>query len=382
MLAHHYLRALELAGAAGLDAAALGVSARHALRDAGDRAAALCAVDAAERFYTAALELWPRDDPERTDLMLRRAVPVRTVGAGDPALLTDVRDAFLEAGDRVRAGEAEMLLSDSFWIQGRGDLADEHAERAAALLSGAPPSRASAWVLVRRATRAVLAGDTAAGVELGSQVRDLAEQLGWVEGQIDALGLLAIARIEIGDRGGLDDAARARARVVGRCPRLARERLQQPGGRPADPRRPRRRLGPAWRGRGRRPARLAPGAALVRERCSSTTATAEASGTRRSGRPTSSRRRSRPARLTTSPGSSTPFEPRSALARDDLAGAVADAERSPAAARSVADPQAAYFVLAACAYVFTLASEHGRELRSPASSWRRCARLGWGCSSR
>ena len=55
MLAHHYLQALELAEAAGLDAAALNEPARNALRDAGDRAAALYASDAAERFYDAAL---------------------------------------------------------------------------------------------------------------------------------------------------------------------------------------------------------------------------------------------------------------------------------------------------------------------------------------
>ncbi len=63
MLAHHYLEALELAEASGLDTGALGASARHALRDAGDRAAALYALDAAERFYDAALRLWPEDDP-------------------------------------------------------------------------------------------------------------------------------------------------------------------------------------------------------------------------------------------------------------------------------------------------------------------------------
>ena len=87
MLAHHYLEALELAGAAGLDTAALGESARHALRDAGDRAAALYAVPAALRFYEAALRLWPDGDPERAAardppccagaLTGRRRIPVR-----------------------------------------------------------------------------------------------------------------------------------------------------------------------------------------------------------------------------------------------------------------------------------------------------------------
>ena len=47
MLGHHYLQALELAEAAGADTAALVEPARRALADAGDRAGALYAVEAA-----------------------------------------------------------------------------------------------------------------------------------------------------------------------------------------------------------------------------------------------------------------------------------------------------------------------------------------------
>src|SRR5204863_6839789 len=45
LLAHHYLQALELADATGLDTSGLSEPARHALRDAGDRAASLYAID-------------------------------------------------------------------------------------------------------------------------------------------------------------------------------------------------------------------------------------------------------------------------------------------------------------------------------------------------
>ena len=111
MLAHHYLQALELAEAAGLDAAALSDSARHALRDAGDRASALYSVEAAERFYDAALRLWPADDPERAQLLFRRAAPFRFLSATDAGRMVEARDALLEAGDDATAAEAEMLLS-------------------------------------------------------------------------------------------------------------------------------------------------------------------------------------------------------------------------------------------------------------------------------
>ena len=72
MLAHHYLSALELATAAGLDTADLNAPARAALRDAGDRAFALGAFRAAARTYDAALALWPEDDPVRPVLVVRR----------------------------------------------------------------------------------------------------------------------------------------------------------------------------------------------------------------------------------------------------------------------------------------------------------------------
>ena len=78
MLAHHYLQALALAKASGIEAESLVESARRALRDAGDRAAALYAVRSAERFYDAALELWPEDGVERAELLTGERSPPAT----------------------------------------------------------------------------------------------------------------------------------------------------------------------------------------------------------------------------------------------------------------------------------------------------------------
>jgi class 3 adenylate cyclase/tetratricopeptide (TPR) repeat protein len=225
MLAHHYLQALELARAAGVDANALIEPTRLALREAGDRAAALYAVDAAERFYDAALRFWPEDDPERPELLFRRAVPVgHHVGGGDPERLAEARDALLAAGAHARAAEAEMLIMQSFWIQGRRDLADTHAERALALLTGAPPSRSGAWVLMRYASRASLRGDHARAIEIASEARTLSEALGWDDGLADALSLLGLERVFVGDTGGVADLERsvelARATDLGTLARV------------------------------------------------------------------------------------------------------------------------------------------------------------------
>src|SRR5207253_1704635 len=71
MLASHYSRVLEYTRAAGAEDEELTRRAMLALRDAGDRALALSAWTAAAGFYTAALELWAEDVPERPYVALR-----------------------------------------------------------------------------------------------------------------------------------------------------------------------------------------------------------------------------------------------------------------------------------------------------------------------
>src|SRR5437588_181214 len=70
-LAHHYVSALDLAKAAGVEVAGLADRARPALREGGERAFGLYAYQAAARFYGAALELWPEADVERPRLLFR-----------------------------------------------------------------------------------------------------------------------------------------------------------------------------------------------------------------------------------------------------------------------------------------------------------------------
>ncbi len=201
--AHHYLQALELAEAAGLDAAALVDPARHALRDAGDRSAALYAVEAAERFYDAALRLWTAHDSELAELLYRRALPVgRHIGGGDPARLAEALDALLAAGETDQAAEVETQLAQSFWIRGQHERVDEHYGRAMALLGEGPPTKSRAWVLARLASRAYLMGEGAQAIELVSKARDVSEQIGWEEGLSDSLSQLGMNRVTAGTRAG------------------------------------------------------------------------------------------------------------------------------------------------------------------------------------
>jgi len=363
MLAHHYLEALELAEVAGLDSAALGESAMHALCDAGDRASALYALEAAERLYDAALRLWPEDDPDRAQVLFRRAAPVRNLDGGDPERLADARDALLAAGDAPKAAEAEMLLSMGFWMLGRRELGEEHAGRAAALVADAPPSRSTAWVIARMAARASIEGDNTRAIELVSEARAQAEGLGWEEGLSEALSLLGLLRVYLGDRHGLDDIERgvemarnagafgvllrahntlAVAHQVlgdldaGYAARLDGARLAGQIGAPTDAR---------WfqgvladhhyrRGEWDEALKLAD----------------EYLGAVEAGSPHYNAFQDWVIRA------------QMRLARGDLAGAMRDAESGLAAGRALADPQAVYFVLPACANIFSLAGEHDRAV--------------------
>jgi tetratricopeptide (TPR) repeat protein len=199
MLAHHYLQALELSEAAGADTSSLVEPARRAFAEAGDRAAALFAVQSAERFYDAALRLWPEDDPERAQLLFRRAQPAgRHFGGGDPEQLAVARDALLAAGETAKAAEAETILSQTHWIRGRRELADVHAERAEVLLQDAPPSRSSAWVRARLAARAGVQGDSERAIEIALLAKAEGEELGWDEVVGDALTTIGSFRVELG----------------------------------------------------------------------------------------------------------------------------------------------------------------------------------------
>ena len=288
-----------------------------------------------------------------------------------------MRDAFLEIGDSVKAGEAEMLLSDSFWIRGHGDLADEHQRRAAALVAGAAPSRASAWVLARRATRALLSGDPVLGIEIGTQVRDMAEALGWDEGQSLALCLIGSARVEMGDPDGLRDVARGieLAAGAGALGALANGYntlavLDQILGD----------LEAGYR------ARLE--GAEVAERLDSLSerrwfASVLVDHRYRRGEWDEALRAGDEFIAAIEAGSphynawqlhAVRAEMR--LARDDASGAVADAERALAVGRTVADPQAIYFVLASCAHVLALTGERTGDPAGARAAG--CARRGTG----
>jgi class 3 adenylate cyclase len=205
LLAHHYRAALSFARAAGSEPAGLAARTRAALRDAGDRAAALGAWEAAARFHTQALELCPHGDPERGQLLLRLGrARCRGEMAGRDDLTAAV-EALLAAGRPVAAAEAEMLLGELAFLHGRGEDRAVHHERALTLVAGAPVSGSRAAVLRGAMMHLLMGSRHAEARAVGAEVLTMARELRLRDLEADALGAIGTARVEAGDRGGLAD---------------------------------------------------------------------------------------------------------------------------------------------------------------------------------
>jgi class 3 adenylate cyclase/tetratricopeptide (TPR) repeat protein len=208
VIAHHYSSALELLRGTGGETAEVAARARFALRDAGDRAAGLSALEAAERFYGDSLALWPEDDSERPDLLLRFGRVLQPQGRGDDVLTTAAKE-LLDVGDREGAAEAEALLGDVLWLHGRDAEAFEHLEGAVQLVADSRPSRAKAFALATLARFRMMGDQADAAVLAGSQALELAEELGLEDLEASALNTLGVCRVLTGDLAGLDDIRRS-----------------------------------------------------------------------------------------------------------------------------------------------------------------------------
>ena len=216
ILAHHYLRALELMRSARrtdvgghLEAAAL-----RYLSLAGDRAMALD-VERAEASLAAALALAPPGHPRRADLLERWAFAAQQQGRAEEArsALEEALALYREQDEPLAVGRTLSALASVL-----GFLGDPATERvvteALGLLEreGAGPELVAAYtelgsgLMVRAAYNEAIAA--------AEQARALAKELDLPE-PVRALGVLGCARAYLGERRGLADMREALRRAVG-----------------------------------------------------------------------------------------------------------------------------------------------------------------------
>jgi class 3 adenylate cyclase/tetratricopeptide (TPR) repeat protein len=215
-LAHHYARALEYTRAAGRDENEFARRARDAFRDAGRRALTLNTFTSAARFYEAAVELTPEDDPEWARLVLEQADAALYVDLSSDRRLISARDA-LHAGDVHDAARGEMLLGEYRWLRGEHSEADEHFRVAEGLADRMTDGSDKLRVLAELSRFAALADQNEQAVTIGRSALVLAEKLGRDDMRAHLLNNIGVARAAQGDEAGLADleASREIARAEG-----------------------------------------------------------------------------------------------------------------------------------------------------------------------
>src|SRR5438874_1724629 len=200
VVAHHYQQALEYARSTGQADPPLEERARVAFRTAGDRARALNAFAIAAHFYRLALELWPREDPERGYVLFGLGAAryfAEEAGAGE---LEEAREALLAQGDRETAAEAEALGAVLDMNLDRSQARLEHARE---LVQDRPPSPSKAFVLARLAYRAAARQD-ALWSQYAQELLAMAEELGLEELRAFVLMTIGTARGQAGEPGALE----------------------------------------------------------------------------------------------------------------------------------------------------------------------------------
>jgi tetratricopeptide (TPR) repeat protein len=177
MLAHHYVAALDLTRAAGGDVGPLERPARQALREAGNRAYALSALQSAADLYQKALDLWPRDDPTYPRLLFELGQTLlwwRNQGAPE---FEEAAELLLASGAVEEAALAEAGLANVHWTCGAQQLARSHYARAIELIDGLAETRSTAHIR-GDAWRAMLLANAHPSLEEGRRILALAEELG------------------------------------------------------------------------------------------------------------------------------------------------------------------------------------------------------------
>ncbi len=206
LLAQHYLSAIELARAAGRPTESYADRARTTLREAGDRATGLNAFAPAARYYRAALDLTTAGDPDRPMLLFRYGKALRASEESGSEILAEAETALRAEGDRETAAEAAVLQGELAWFAGDGERATNHLARAADLVDGLPPSASKAFVLSDLSRFHMLAGRTEQAVAIGGQGLEIAEALGLDEVRAHALNNIGCARWDLDGVAALESA--------------------------------------------------------------------------------------------------------------------------------------------------------------------------------
>src|SRR5262249_37450583 len=161
---------------------------------AGDRAQALSSYGSASRFYAAAFDLLPDDDPERPYVTLKRESARLWLGETDVSATEWAIRLFVGRGDLLKAAEAESTLAKDHHHHGEGAESERHSDRSMELVSGLGPSEGKAFVLMESSRRAMLLQHPE-GATVAREGLAIADELGLDGLRADLLNTLGICRL-------------------------------------------------------------------------------------------------------------------------------------------------------------------------------------------
>ena len=207
LLAHHYVQALKLELAAGdsADAQELSKRAVRFLLLAGERALQLDRA-AAEAHIRRALEL-ATDDAGRAQalLSLGRCLTLGAQYAQSEEALDEAEQLFESLGDRLGEGAALLVHSQCVWDLGDRKRFWGFFTRGRELLEQEPPGSDLALAYGREAGAAMHSERPEDCIEWSNRALALCDQLGLERERVFPLQTRGHGRVDLGDRGGMDD---------------------------------------------------------------------------------------------------------------------------------------------------------------------------------
>jgi class 3 adenylate cyclase/tetratricopeptide (TPR) repeat protein len=212
VLAHHYEEALDLARRSGAHQAVgvLEAQSRKFLVMGAERARHLD-MQRAYDLYLRALELLPPEDSTRAKVLFEAAKIASGMGATDEAeaQYREVLALSREAGDLSLQGQVLDWLAQLLQNQGRILETEAFAVEAIELLEQVPPSPALCHARYTLSYIRWEEGSFSEALDLADQAHDLAQKLSDKHSISLALDARSIARMDLGDVHGHDDARRA-----------------------------------------------------------------------------------------------------------------------------------------------------------------------------
>lgn len=210
ILAYHLLEAIGYSRAAGFEDADLVPRAAKALRESGDRAWSIGALDAALGFYTRLRELDPSVDDDPYFLLTLGMTLAALLGYQQQGAEELERAAeALAASDPASAARATVTRGEFVWQRGDQEGAFVFFDRARQLAIGAPPSLGKGYVVAELARFLALAGRYEEAEGLVEQAIGVAAEFDDDELLADALNNRAIVRSSLGHPGWLEDNERS-----------------------------------------------------------------------------------------------------------------------------------------------------------------------------